>query len=174
MKKGMLRDTPESDRMPKAQNILRIVLQSKTIVFDTNLLFPFLVFLSYGKTAKNIEILEMLIRRMGKRIVITPHILAEVGNLAKRDFKNDADYADFIRKANETITRTDELFVKKEDIIKEPAVAKFGYTDISLIGAQRQSESSFILSDDGAFVALCRSRDIPAVTLEELVSIKEA
>lgn len=158
--------------MPKAQNISLIVLQSKSIVFDTTLLFPFLVFLSYRKTAKNIEILERLIRRLEKRIIITPHILAEVGNLARRDFKNDADYADFIRKANETIARTDELFVKKEDIIKESAVAKFGYTDISLIGAQRQCESSFILSDDSTFVSLCRSRDIPAVTLEELVCIK--
>lgn len=154
------------------QDITRIVSQGKSVVLDTSLLYPFLIFLSYRRAERNTEILEALIRRMRKRIVITPHILAEAGNLAKRDFK-DADYADFIRKANVTIARMDELFVKKEDLIKEPAVAKFGYTDISLIGAQSQSGSSFILSDDHAFVSLCRSRDIPAVTLDELVSFRE-
>ena len=159
--------------MQKARNISRIVSNSRNIVFDTSVLFPFLVSLLYGKGTKGIKTLQMVIGRSGKKIVITPHILAETGNLAKRDFKHDADFSDFIKRANDIITRMDELFVKKEDIIQEPAVAKFGYTDISLIGAQRQSVYSFILSEDDAFVSLCRCRDIPAVTLEELVNTKE-
>jgi len=62
--------------------------------------------------------------------VITPHVLAEVSNLAE---KQPMNFGDFIKSCVKAMEGIDEVYISKEKILDTKEVLKFGVADTSLL-----------------------------------------
>lgn len=116
---------------------------------------------------KDFELLVNFLQ--GLEILVTPHVLAETNNIVenkigKRNFK------DFIEK-NMLFIKDSliELYISKDEIFNTNVVLKFGVTDTSLFLA---SKSKILLTMDWALRNYCKSKNIAALHLDEVTSIK--
>ncbi len=67
-----------------------------------------------------------------KTKVITPQVLAETSNQARKNIK---EIGSFLLNTKEEILKYQEEFVKKEILLDDPSLFRFGITDISLLKA---------------------------------------
>lgn len=88
-----------------------------------------------------------------KKLIITPHILAEFLNKIKRDLKGD--YKDIKRKFMNQLIEIDEIQIPKNIILSHNDFIDFG-NDISLLMASEESiknnKYATIISLDGRFI----------------------
>ena len=90
-------------------------------------------------TAADFELLKKTLR-LFKKIVITPHVIAEISNLSRRDMKGDRLVAYFWT-VLPILVSTDEQHVKLQSLlgIKIEVLSNFGLTDMSLFELSRQN-----------------------------------
>src|SRR3989344_8324003 len=88
------------------------------------------------------------------KTLITPHVLAEVSNLAKRDFKNN--FANLINASILFLSEIHEEIIPKEMIIQKEnlkILGQFGITDTALSLATNKDR--VILTNDWWFFYYC-------------------
>lgn len=94
--------------------------------------------------------------------LVTPHILAELSNLAKTRLKED--FRELIGFSIWFLSRTKEEIVPKEAILKEEnlkLLMDFGITDAAISLAANNDR--LILTNDGPFFAYCSHKKIPVL-----------
>lgn len=126
------------------------------IIIDTNLLLLLLIgeyspqyICHYKRTQKySIEDFEWicLILKYFSKVVVTPHILAEVWNFAEKIPEHHL--VDFIKSSIEQLSLFDEDYIDKETILRDKDQLKYiGVTDLSIIYAAKQG-NYVVLTDD--------------------------
>lgn len=136
----------------------------KGILIDTNLLLVLIVgsvdprqVLRFKRTRsytpQDFKLLVRLIDRF-RRIVVTPHILAELTNLLPTG-KADALSAGYFTRLVEVLKAAREEHVAKDTMIDSPLLAKIGFTDLSMMEAANGGKY-LVLTDDLAAAAYLR------------------
>lgn len=141
----------------------------KDIVIDTG---PLLILLTgfYGhgvkKFTKEKDDFKILVEFIKKypNIFVTPQVLTEVSNLAKREF---GDYfEDFMNFSTKHILRFDEKYIDKNILATKPELKliKFGFTDSSLI--EVATDGKLLLTNDIPLYHYCTNIGITSITID--------
>ncbi len=146
----------------------------REIVIDTGPLLLYLVG-SYDKrylsrfSYDEYEFL-LLIRYLSsfKRVYVTPQILAEASNLAKRRLKEE-HYSIFIRRSIVLLVGLWEEYVAKDEILKRSELPRFGITDASLLSTVDRDK--LLLTDDAPLFWYCAGKDMPVMHLDGIKSL---
>ncbi len=101
-----------------------------------------------------------------RKIIVTPHVLAEVSNLINTRV-NKTDFADFIEKIIETLSDFKEAYVQKDEIISREELKKVGITDTGILLACER-DNNLILTKDFQFKGLCISKGLPVIHFDRL------
>lgn len=127
-----------------------------TVVLDTNVLLLFLVGETDPQLIPGIRRLSRytidaywaLKHRLDRRsrLVITPHVLAELSNLSFQDFTGDLRrrYLHIVRRV---LSDFIEAAVSKDTILRHPLLEKVGVTDVSLAEAGAKP-NTVVVTDD--------------------------
>lgn len=144
------------------------------ILIDTNLLLLYAVGLCNPSlvarfkrtnryTADDFRFVRDLAQRF-RRLVTTPHILAEVSNLAiDRDGPRAPHFSSLVR----VLRAAHELYVCKDDVLSSDAFGRFGATDAATITLGLR-ERYLVLTDDFAVAGYLRAARRFALTLAQL------
>lgn len=93
-----------------------------------------------------------------KKVYVTPQVLAEASNLAKRRLKEEY-YPIFIRRSIVLLVGLWEEYVAKDEIIKRSELPRFGITDASLLSTVDRDK--LLLTDDAPLFWYCAGKDLP-------------
>ncbi len=147
------------------------------ILIDTGPLLQLLVGLynpkkleKIGSTETHFVLLLSFVRQYKERL-ITPHILAELSNLAKKDLK--WDFPAFIKFATGFLHDLKEQQVAKDALIDSKntkLLMDFGITDTAICLAS--IEKRLIITSDNPFFQYCYNNNIPVIHTEEIFTIK--
>ena len=113
---------------------------------------------------KEFEALELYLRH--RRIIITPHILAEISNLSKKGFTRD-EFGNFLKSSILFIGAIGEDYIQKERILSSPDFPMLGFTDVSIILSARQNNAE-VVTADYPLRGKCIQSGIKAYTITEL------
>lgn len=101
-----------------------------------------------------------------RKIIVTPHVLAEVSNLINTKV-NKSNFADFIEKIIEKLSDFKEVYIQKDEIISRENVKKVGITDAGILLACER-DNNLILTKDFRFKGLCISKGLPVIHFDKL------
>jgi len=101
-----------------------------------------------------------------RKIIVTPHVLAEVSNLINTRV-HKSDFADFIEKITEILSDFKEVYVQKDEIISREELKKVGITDTGILLACER-DNNLILTKDFSFKGLCISKGLPVIHFDRL------
>jgi len=92
--------------------------------------------------------MEDFVKKFNK-VIITPHVLAELSNLA-----NDMPQGrcrDFLKQCAQQLERFNEVTIEKDLIIRQAQFPEFGVTDMGIVIACEQQYREFlpVIQDDG-------------------------
>jgi hypothetical protein len=146
----------------------------REIVIDTGPLLLYLVG-SYDKrylsrfSYDEYEFL-LLIRYLSsfKKVYVTPQVLAEASNLARRRLKEE-QYSIFIRRSIVLLVGLWEEYVAKDEILKRSELPRFGITDASLLSTVDRDK--LLLTDDAPLFWYCAGKDLPVMHLDGIKSL---
>jgi hypothetical protein len=146
----------------------------REIVIDTGPLLLYLVG-SYDKrylsrfSYDEYEFL-LLIRYLSsfKKVYVTPQVLAEASNLARRRLKEE-QYSIFIRRSIVLLVGLWEEYVAKDEILKRSELPRFGITDASLLSTVDRDK--LLLTDDAPLFWYCSGKDMPVMHLDGIKSL---
>lgn len=149
------------------------MLKPQEVLLDTGPLLQVLVGLynpkklnKIGISLDNFYLLHSFIQPFQKKIV-TPHVLAELSNLAKIRLKDD--FGELIKFSIWFLSRTNEEMIPKETILKEEnlkLLMDFGITDTAISLATNKDR--LILTNDGPFFAYCSNKKIPVLHTDQI------
>ena len=155
------------------------MVKQQEILLDTGPLLQLLVGLydpkklnELGKSElkinpENFHLLVEFIQPFRKKLV-TPHVLAEVSNLAKRDL-NKNNFAELVDCSIQFLSKTQEEIIPKEMIIQQEnlrMLGQFGITDTALSLAANKDR--LILTGDWPFFSYCSNKKIPILHTDTL------
>jgi len=103
-----------------------------------------------------------------KKIFVTPQVLAEASNLAKKRLKEER-FPGFINSSIAPLLGLGEEYIAKNEILKRTELSKFGITDTSLIGVTERNK--LLLTDDGPLFWYCNGKNVPVIHLERIKSL---
>jgi hypothetical protein len=103
-----------------------------------------------------------------KKVYVTPQVLAEASNLAKRRLKEEY-YPIFIRRSIVLLVGLWEEYVAKDEIIKRSELPRFGITDASLLSTVDRDK--LLLTDDAPLFWYCAGKDLPVMHLDGIKSL---
>lgn len=103
-----------------------------------------------------------------KKVIVTPQVLAEASNLAKRRLKEE-HYPIFICRSIILLVGIWEEYVAKDEILKRSELARFGITDASLLSTVDRDK--LLLTDDAPLFWYCAGKDLPAMHLDGIKSL---
>ncbi len=145
-----------------------VMLKQQEVLLDTGPLLQVLVGLydprklnKLGISPDDFGLLLSFVQPFRKKLV-TPHVLAELSNLAKTRLKED--FGELIKFSIWFLSRTNEEIVPKETIIKEEnlkLLMDFGITDTAISLAANKDR--LILTNDGPFFAYCSNKKMPVL-----------
>ncbi len=149
--------------------------KKKEIIIDTAPLVLLLVGLFNPKkigvlkptheySIKDYELLKKFLANF-KSLIITPQILTEVSNMLKN--KCSSEFRNIFKKNLQTLIKSHELYIEKNDILKHTEFKNIGLTDVSVILCYERWDR-LILTKDFDFVGICRKRGIPIIHFDEL------
>ncbi len=101
-----------------------------------------------------------------RKIIVTPHVLAELSNLINTRV-NKSDFADFIERIIEKLSDFKEAYVQKDEIISREELKKVGITDTGILLACER-DNNLILTKDFQFKGLCISKGLPVIHFDSL------
>jgi hypothetical protein len=146
----------------------------REIVIDTGPLLLYLVgsydkrYLSRFGYDENEFLLLIRFLSSFKKVYVTPQVLAEASNLAKRRLKEEY-YPIFIRRSIGLLVGLWEEYVAKDEIIKRSELPRFGITDASLLSTVDRDK--LLLTDDAPLFWYCAGKDLPAMHLDGIKSL---
>ena len=128
---------------------------NRGIIVDTNLLILFLVGkydidyiskfkITYKYSIEDFEILRDFVVKF-KKIIITPHILAELSNLSMKITENRLK--EYFKYFIEILKKSDEINIDKNSILLSKYVDKIGITDVGIMLASENDDFLFITDD---------------------------
>lgn len=148
---------------------------SRGLLVDTNVLLLYAIGLSDPKAIPghkrtrqfSIEDFELVSRFVAPfhRIVTTPHILAELANLANLGRQSQRQLQALIG----TISGTKEFYIEKDIILRLDCFPKLGLTDAGIIELSRR-DGYAVLTDDFALCGYLDAYGCDAVNLNHLRS----
>ncbi|MHA1490384.1 MAG: hypothetical protein ACTSRI_12115 [Promethearchaeota archaeon] len=148
-------------------------LKSK-ILIDTGALLEYFKLILYSrsnKLNKNKQLEFTLFNELFKErdIFIIPQVLAELYSLMKRDTKKSlAEIKHWLELLEDPFLKLlNEIYITKEEILKEKKYLDFGFTDIALM--QALDKSNFLLTTDTKLVFLCRNKGYEAHHIKEIL-----
>lgn len=103
-----------------------------------------------------------------KKVIVTPQVLAEASNLAKRRLKEE-HYQIFICRSIVLLAGIWEEYVAKDEILKRSELPRFGTTDASLLSTVDRDK--LLLTDDAPLFWYCSGKDLPAMHLDGIKSL---
>lgn len=107
-----------------------------------------------------------------RRVIVTPQILAEVSNFAK-ELKNNPDtFSEIIGKNKALLEKVCEKYIPKNDILGSQELAKFGFTDASIIMAAKENDA-LVLTDDFPLFGICKRNGLDTKHMKEILGMKE-
>lgn len=145
------------------------------LIIDTNLLILFLVgkfdesfiekceLLKGYYCIKDYNLLCQIIKRF-KKIVITPHIITELSNLSKKEFRDQSllsYFSVFINLCKESFLEENNVNLKDILEVDLVIVADFGFTDVAIYQLSKNGNFAVITSD-GRFSARF-NKEIPII-----------
>ncbi len=118
-------------------------ITTEEVIVDTIPFSYLLIGIHHEKTKQRIKTIadllfeenkaKLLALMLGNKIkIITPQVLAETSNQARKNIK---EIGSFLLNTKEEILKYQEEFVKKEILLDDPSLFRFGITDISLLKA---------------------------------------
>ena len=107
-----------------------------------------------------------------RRIIITPQILAEVSNLAKELKNNPTTFSEIIEKNKTLLEKVCEKYIPKNDILGSQELARFGFTDASIIVAAKENDA-LVLTDDYPLLGICKRKGLDTKDMREISGMKE-
>lgn len=112
----------------------------------------------------------LLLKFLGsfRKVFVTPQVLAEASNLAKRRLKEE-HYSAFISYSIVILSGLWEEYIAKDEILKMSELPRFGITDTSLIGMVARDK--LLLTDDAPLFWYCTGKDMPVIHLDGIKSI---
>ena len=109
---------------------------------------------------------ELLLQFLvGRKIYVTPGVMAEVTNLAK--YVTDFKYEEFITANLEGLKKISEQYIPKNMVLDIDFFPRFGYTDTSIAVAANQMKAD-VLTDDFPLRGQCKKLGLKTVNLDEL------
>ena len=162
---------------------LFLSFKGKAIVLDSNLLLVFLsgflgarVFKSFKRISRyEFSDYELLVRLLGSfsLLLITPHVLTEVSNLAdsltgsyKRDW--DVNFAALVR-SEKTRIGVRERWTSAAELSERAEFFPFGIADTAI--AQLSSEA-LVVTEDHRLSGILRSRGLPVLNFDDLRKLR--
>ena len=147
------------------------LLMHNRIVIDTGPLLLYLVgfirikeLKQFNYNERDFILLNIYLKNI-KNICVTPQVLAEISNLAKRRLGSKT-FSSFIISCCRSLEVIGEEYIHKDEIINSHSISILGITDTSLILASKRG--NLILTDDGPFFYYCIQNNIPAISLDTL------
>ncbi len=112
----------------------------------------------------------LLLRFLGsfRKVFVTPQVLAEASNLAKRRLKEEY-YSGFISYSIVLLSSLWEEYIAKDEILKMSELPRFGITDSSLIGMIARDK--LLLTDDAPLFWYCTGKDMPVIHLDGIKTL---
>lgn len=107
-----------------------------------------------------------------RRIIVTPQILAEVSNFAKGLKNNPDTFSEIIGKNKALLEKVCEKYIPKNDILGSQELAKFGFTDASIIMAAKENDA-LVLTDDFPLFGICNRNGLDTKLMKEILGMKE-
>lgn len=149
------------------------------VILDANLLLLFLVgacdtaFIAQHKctqkyTKDDYALLLNILRYFKSEIVITPHILAEVSDLSRRDITGPR-LTHYITRMVERLKTYKEEHVTLERLLESKIhlIASYGFPDMSIIEGAKTLGAA-VITDDYALSAYAITCKIPSVSFSAL------
>lgn len=107
----------------------------------------------------------------GKKLFVTPHILAEMSNIVENSLGNKL-FQEFIENVSMLLKNdTIEVYVPKEQIILTEGIKKFGFADMSLFCFSEDSNHKIIVGDF-PFYSFCTTKKRDVEFLDSILSPK--
>ena len=150
------------------------IFRFKEIVIDTGPLLLYLIgfygisdLRRFNYDKKDFILLVEFLKNF-KKIFVTPQVLAEASNLAKKRLKEER-FPGFINSSIAPLLGLGEEYIAKNEILKRTELSKFGITDTSLIGVTERNK--LLLTDDGPLFWYCNGKNVPVIHLERIKSL---
>lgn len=157
--------SPMSRRLSKSRKPILIDTSPLLLLlvgaFDESLIGRFKRVSRYDRT--DFDLLVQFLT--GRRICVTPGVLAEVSNLAM-ELKHDG-FGRLVDHNIQALKRMDERYVPKDTILNVGEIKRIGVTDTSLLVAAKECKGE-ILTEDHPLCSRCRKRGISAIHVAEL------
>lgn len=146
----------------------------KKVVIDAGPLLLYLVgffcikdLVYFGYKSRDLIILNEFLKNFSE-IIITPHVLAEVSDLAEN--RLNEKFSPFILASFERLTALEEEYIPKNEILEnKKRLSKFGISDVASMSVSEKNV--LFLTDDGPLFYYCRSNDVPVIHLKELDAV---
>ena len=151
----------------------------KGIIIDTNLMLVYIVGMynpnyvgQFHKTEdycrEDYDYIYSVLSHFSK-VIITPHILAELSNLSPKiqDNKQDKKLLEYFNVFKDVLERTSERYIKKDDILNFPLLPKFGITDLAIIEAAKRY-NYLVFTNDSSMVGCMRNMDMEVLYLNDI------
>lgn len=163
--------------IPPYYTALILKYKEKGILLDTNILLLLLVGLcnpSYIKDCKRIKKyteddfrLLLGIVKSFSRLIVTPHILAEVSNFSDKMFRGK-QLPQYFSVFVKNLTESKESYHEKKYILKNKFLPKVGVADVSMFILAR-NKKYLVITGEGPLTNLIRSQGFDVVRFEELI-----
>lgn len=163
-------------------SIYRSKRPNSHLIVDTNVLFLLLVGLfdldylpecplmtENGKfyNNKHFELLQNILNRFLNRIVITPHILSEIGMLGKK-IKPKERFGTYFTTLLAQLNKCIEHPIEMKVLLKNAHLITFGFADMSLIEAADERKSVILTDDTNLYIRFNNS--IPIIYFSSIAS----
>ena len=150
--------------------------RSKGIIVDTNLLILYFVggfdisYIEKFQRVKNKgytkEDYEALVRLLScfDRLLVTPHIIAEVSNLSFKD-ETSSGFVGYFKSVMDLLLKADEQYIHKDILLRMPHCAKFGFTDMSIVEFAQQEDLP-VITDDFKLHGLLTNAGVASINMD--------
>ena len=143
----------------------------KKIVIDTGPLLLYLVGFyrikdleHFGYKDRDLLLLNEFLKNFSE-ILVTPHVLAEMSDLAES--RLNKRFSSFMFTSFDRLYALGEEYITKNEILgRKNCVSKFGIADVASIGVSEKN--ILFLTADGPLYYYCKSIEIPVIHLNEL------
>ncbi len=139
------------------------------IILDTEVLKLFLIGLYDTKSITrrckdfnetDFNTLLSFLAAKGKKIIITPHLLAEVSNVLEKPRDN---FENVMENALEHMQKMREIPISKKNLIKDnkDCLCKFGFADASMFNIlEKARKHTLVITTDKPFLYYCSNKTI--------------
>ncbi|MBI1972991.1 hypothetical protein HYS50_03225 [Candidatus Woesearchaeota archaeon] len=124
-----------------------------------------------GRTEQEFMKLQAFLSKF-RKIVVTPHVLAEMSNLAKSLGENT--FSSFLERCVEDLKKFGETFIDKDEIIKRDEFKHFGITDTGIIIAgEKNYEHCVVMVQEEYLRRKCDNQGLCIINFWDVITGEE-